>query len=165
MQHVSYEFEYFYQCFMTFWGLRESKGLIWMYQINFDDIDHMRRFVNLFDEFSPLCVAAPLFRMTSSDLLSYLHLACVHIRIRKSRVLLRWKKNYWESGYAACATFVVFVVLLSSKSSTHLSDWCFLATIKSWLWLRTPRLISLKVRMIYKIQKILVVLGKFLCLW
>ena len=28
MQLVSYEFEYFYQCIMTFWGLRDSKGPI-----------------------------------------------------------------------------------------------------------------------------------------
>ena len=26
MQHMSYEFEYFYQCIITFWGLRNSKG-------------------------------------------------------------------------------------------------------------------------------------------
>ena len=49
-------------------------------------------------------VAAPLCRMTCSDLLSYLHLVCVHIRIRKQQVLLRWKKNDLESGYAACTT-------------------------------------------------------------
>ena len=28
MQLVSYEFEYFYQCIMTFWGLRDFKGSI-----------------------------------------------------------------------------------------------------------------------------------------
>ena len=32
MQLVSYEFEYFYQCIMTFWGLRDSKGPILMHQ-------------------------------------------------------------------------------------------------------------------------------------
>ena len=32
MQHVSYEFEYFQQCIMTFWGLRDSKGPILMHQ-------------------------------------------------------------------------------------------------------------------------------------
>ena len=30
MQHVSYEFEYFYQCIMTIWGLKDSRGPIWM---------------------------------------------------------------------------------------------------------------------------------------
>ena len=30
MQLVSYEFEYFYQCIMTFWGLKDSRGPIWM---------------------------------------------------------------------------------------------------------------------------------------
>ena len=48
--------------------------------------------------------AAPLCRMTACDLLSYLHLVCVHFRIRKQQVLLRWKKNDLESGYAACTT-------------------------------------------------------------
>ena len=32
MQLVSDEFEYFYQCIMTFWGLRDSKGPILMHQ-------------------------------------------------------------------------------------------------------------------------------------
>ena len=32
MQLVSYKFEYFYQCIMTFWGLRDSKRPILMYQ-------------------------------------------------------------------------------------------------------------------------------------
>ena len=32
MQLVSYEFEYFYQCIMTFWDLRDSKGPILMHQ-------------------------------------------------------------------------------------------------------------------------------------
>ena len=32
MQLVSYEFEYFYQCIMTFWDLSVSKGPILMHQ-------------------------------------------------------------------------------------------------------------------------------------
>ena len=32
MQPFSYEFEYFFQCIMTFWGLRDSKGPILMPQ-------------------------------------------------------------------------------------------------------------------------------------
>ena len=44
---------YFYQCIMTFWGPRDSKGPILKFKIN--DIDPERRFVNLFGEFSPLC--------------------------------------------------------------------------------------------------------------
>ena len=55
--HLSYEFEYFYQCIMTFWGLRDSRGPIWMHLINFlqnNDIDPE----NLFGEFGPLCSAA-----------------------------------------------------------------------------------------------------------
>ena len=32
MQHVSYEFEYFYQCIMTIWGLSDSNGPILMHQ-------------------------------------------------------------------------------------------------------------------------------------
>ena len=38
-----------YQCIKTLWGLID---FIW---IDFDDIDPKRRFVNLFDKFSPLC--------------------------------------------------------------------------------------------------------------
>ena len=34
MQLVSYEFKYFSQCIMTFWGLRDSKGPILMHQTN-----------------------------------------------------------------------------------------------------------------------------------
>ena len=57
MQLVSHEIEYFYQCIMTFWGLRDSKGPILMHQahlIQNNDNDPERRFVNLFGEFSPL---------------------------------------------------------------------------------------------------------------
>ena len=32
MQLVSYDFEYFYQCIMTRWGLRDSKGPTLMHQ-------------------------------------------------------------------------------------------------------------------------------------
>ena len=28
--HISYEVEHFHQCIITFWGLRDSKGPIWM---------------------------------------------------------------------------------------------------------------------------------------
>ena len=58
MQLVSYEFEYFFQCIMTFWGLRDSKVPILMHQAHLvqnSDIGPERRFVNLFGEFSPLC--------------------------------------------------------------------------------------------------------------
>ena len=61
MQLFCYEFEYFYQCIMTFLGLRDSKGPILMHQahlIKINEIDSERRFVNLFGEFSPLCAAA-----------------------------------------------------------------------------------------------------------
>ena len=34
MKLVSYEVEYFYQCIMTFWGLRDSKGSILMHQVH-----------------------------------------------------------------------------------------------------------------------------------
>ena len=56
----SYEFEYFHQCIMTFWVLRDSKGPILMHQVHLiriNDIDPERRFVNLFGKFSPLCAA------------------------------------------------------------------------------------------------------------
>ena len=56
MQLVSYE--YFYQCIMNFWGLRDSKGPILVHKAHLvqnNDIDPSRRFVNLFCEFSPLC--------------------------------------------------------------------------------------------------------------
>ena len=61
----SYEFEYFYQCIMTFWGLSDSKRPILMQHQahldqNFNDIDPERRFVNLFGESSPLCATASL---------------------------------------------------------------------------------------------------------
>ena len=32
MQLVSHEFEYFYQCIMSFWGLKDFKGPILMHQ-------------------------------------------------------------------------------------------------------------------------------------
>ena len=65
MQFVSYEFEYFYQCIMTFWGLSDSKRPILMQHQahldqNFNDIDPERRFVKLFGEFSPLTTAFDL---------------------------------------------------------------------------------------------------------
>ena len=63
MQFVSYEFEYFYQCIMTFWGLKDSGdpyGCIKPIKFKLNNIDPKRRFVNLFEEFSPLCGGAYL---------------------------------------------------------------------------------------------------------
>ena len=31
LMHISYEFEYFYQCITTFWCLRDSQGAILMH--------------------------------------------------------------------------------------------------------------------------------------
>ena len=42
---ISYEFEYFYQCIITFWCLRDK----------IDNIDPKGMFLNLFGDFSPLC--------------------------------------------------------------------------------------------------------------
>ena len=61
--HISYEFEYFYQCIILFRGLRDSRGTygcIKPIQLKIDDIDLKGRFVNLFGNFSPLCGAAPV---------------------------------------------------------------------------------------------------------
>ena len=71
IQFVSYAFEYFYRCIMTLWGLRDSKRPILMHKVHLkiNDINPERKFVNLFSEFSPLCVVVLRHQTLNTTLL------------------------------------------------------------------------------------------------